>query len=74
MNSLREHEIINSSFFRFSWSEEKERSSCSPQNNNEGEEVKYLIFIINKYTACTKERRGIYRVLMGKPEGKRPLG
>jgi hypothetical protein len=42
--------IINSSFFRFSWSEEKERSSCSPRNDDEREEVKYLIFIINKYT------------------------
>jgi len=42
--------IINSSFFRFFWSEEKERSSCSPRSNDEAEEVKYLIFIINKYT------------------------
>jgi hypothetical protein len=24
--------------------------------------------------ACMDERRGIYRVLVGKPEGKRPLG
>jgi len=24
--------------------------------------------------ACMGERRGIYRVLVGKPEGKRPLG
>jgi len=23
---------------------------------------------------CMGERRGVYRVLMGKPEGKRPLG
>ena len=23
---------------------------------------------------CMRERRGIYRVLVGKPEGKRPLG
>jgi hypothetical protein len=23
---------------------------------------------------CTGERRGAYRVLVGKPEGKRPLG
>jgi hypothetical protein len=74
MNSVRQHEIINSSLFRFSWSEEKERISCPPRNNDEGEEVKYLIFIINKYTACMGERRGIYRVLVGKPEGKRPLG
>ena len=26
------------------------------------------------YEACTGERRGVYRVLVGKPEGKRPLG
>jgi len=26
------------------------------------------------HVACTGERRGIYRVLVGKPEGKRPLG
>jgi hypothetical protein len=26
------------------------------------------------YTARTGERRGVYRVLVGKPEGKRPLG
>ena len=49
MNIVRQHMINNSSFFRFSWSEEKERSSCSPRNS-EGEEVKYPIFIINKYT------------------------
>jgi len=24
--------------------------------------------------ACMRERRGVYRVLVGKPEGKRPLG
>ena len=24
--------------------------------------------------ACIGERRGVYRVLVGKPEGKRPLG
>ena len=24
--------------------------------------------------ACVEERRGVYRVLLGKPEGKRPLG
>lgn len=50
LKSVRHHVIINSTFFRFSWSEEKERSSCSPRNNDEGEEVKYLIFIINKNT------------------------
>jgi len=50
MNSVRQHVIINSSFFRFSWSEEKEGSSYSPRNNDEAEQVKYLIFIINKYT------------------------
>jgi hypothetical protein len=50
MNSVRQHVIIHSSFFRFSWSEEKERSSCSPRNYNEGEEVKHLIFIISRYT------------------------
>ena len=26
------------------------------------------------HVACTGERRGAYRVLVGKPEGKRPLG
>ena len=26
------------------------------------------------HVACTGEMRGIYRVLMGKPEGKRPVG
>ena len=26
------------------------------------------------HIACTRERRGVYRVLVGKPEGKRPLG
>ena len=24
--------------------------------------------------ACMGERRGVYRILMGKPEGTRPLG
>jgi hypothetical protein len=26
------------------------------------------------HVACMRERRGMYRVLVGKPEGKRPLG
>jgi len=26
------------------------------------------------HVACIGERRGLYRVLVGKPEGKRPLG
>jgi len=26
------------------------------------------------HVACTEERRGVYRVLVGKPDGKRPLG
>jgi len=26
------------------------------------------------HVACMGEERGVYRVLMGKPEGKRPLG
>ena len=26
------------------------------------------------HVACMRERRGLYRVLVGKPEGKRPLG
>jgi len=27
-----------------------------------------------EHVACMEERRGVYRVLVGKPEGKRPLG
>ena len=26
------------------------------------------------HVACMGERRGVYRVLLGKPEGKRPMG
>jgi hypothetical protein len=26
------------------------------------------------HAACTGERRGVYRVLVGKPDGKKPLG
>ena len=26
------------------------------------------------HVECTGERRGVYKVLVGKPEGKRPLG
>ena len=26
------------------------------------------------HVVCMGERRGIYRILVGKPEGKRPLG
>jgi len=29
---------------------------------------------VEGHVACTGEMRGIYRVLMGKPEGKRPVG
>jgi hypothetical protein len=31
-------------------------------------------FSCKKHVACMGVRRGIYRVLMGKPEGKRPAG
>jgi len=27
-----------------------------------------------RHVACMGEQRGMYRVLVGKPEGKRPLG
>ena len=27
-----------------------------------------------RYVACVKERRGAHRILLGKPEGKIPLG
>jgi len=27
-----------------------------------------------EHVACMEEKRGVYRVLVGKPEGKRPLG
>jgi len=27
-----------------------------------------------EHVACMGERRGVYRVVVGKPEGKRPLG
>jgi hypothetical protein len=30
--------------------------------------------ILNKQSPTVGERRGVYRVLVGKPEGKRPLG
>ena len=26
------------------------------------------------HVACLSEKRGVYRILVGKPEGKRPLG
>ena len=29
---------------------------------------------VEHVVACRGERRGVYRVLVGKPEGKRPLG
>ena len=37
---------------------------------------KFLLFTIRSYKAkaCMGERRGVYRVLVGKIEGKRPLG
>jgi len=29
---------------------------------------------LGRHVACNGERRGVYRALEGKPEGKRPLG
>jgi len=29
---------------------------------------------VGGHVACMGERRGVYRVLVGKPKGKRPLG
>ena len=29
---------------------------------------------VMSHAACVGERRGVYRVLVGKPEGKRPPG
>ena len=31
-------------------------------------------FYIIVHVSCMSEERGVYRVLVGKPEGKRPLG
>jgi len=47
--------------------------SCTPQLN--------IVQVIKSrrnswagHVACMGEERGLYRVLVGKPEGKRPLG
>jgi hypothetical protein len=36
--------------------------------------MKSRIMIWTGYVACTGERRGAYRIMVGKREGKRPLG
>ena len=36
--------------------------------------IKSRIMRLAGHVARTRERRGVYRVLVGKPEGKRPLG
>jgi len=35
-------------------------------------EFNIFLYILN--TVCMGEERGVYRVLVGKPEGRRPLG
>jgi hypothetical protein len=36
--------------------------------------IKSMRMLWARHVACTGEWRGVYRVLVGKPEGKRPLG
>jgi len=36
--------------------------------------IKLRIMRCTGHVACMGDRRGVYRVLVGKPEGKRPLG
>jgi hypothetical protein len=40
----------------------------------DSEESKRIIQLLAGHVACMGERRGVYRVLVGKPEGKRPFG
>jgi len=44
---------------------------CSP---NIVRGIKWRIMRWAGHVACVRERRGVYRVLVGKPEEKRPLG
>ena len=44
---------------------------CSP---NIVQVIKSRIMRWAVHVACMGERRGVYRVLVGKPEGKRPFG
>jgi hypothetical protein len=51
--------------------EELNALGCSP---NIVRVIKSRIMRWAGHVACAGERRGLYRVLLGKPEGKRPLG
>ena len=51
--------------------EELDDLYCSP---NAVQEIKSRSMRWVGHVACVGERSGIYRVLVGKPEGKRPLG
>ena len=44
---------------------------CSPNNV---QVIKLRRLRLEGHVVCMGERRGLYRVLVGKPEGKRPLG
>jgi hypothetical protein len=37
-------------------------------------EIKFLNIIYITYVACVGEVRGTYNILVGRPEGRRPLG
>jgi len=42
----------------------------------DNDKFQWSIFVttVMSHAACVGERRGVYRVLVGKPEGKRPPG
>ena len=50
---------------------EELNGTCSPPNIVR---VNKLRISWVRHVACMRERRGVYRVLVGKPEGTRPLG
>jgi len=46
--------------------------TCTPHQYYSDDHIRSMRWM--GHVACTGERRGAYRVLLGKPDGKRPLG
>jgi len=51
---------------------EKLNNLCSSPNIVRGIKSRRMRWAV--HVECIGERRGVYRVLVGKPEGRRPLG
>ena len=79
--SVSENRVLRGMFGSKRDEETREWRKLRNEELNDLYSTPYIVRVIKSrrlrwagYTTRMGERRGVYRVLMGKPEGKRPLG